>query len=463
MAVPWMHIPVTAPRLGAALLLAVLVMAALLCGRHRYRDTHLRGARIKDGRPAQRRAARLKRRHSSAVLTFAGVRIGPEEETRHFKLIGATGAGKSTAIGELLRGALSRGDRAVVADPHGSYRARFFDCRRGDVMLNPFEPGSAKWDPLGELGLPGDAEHLAASLIPMGEHAPDREWRAYARTFLTAVLRRSHEGGRDTAELWRLIAVASSAELSALLRGTAAQPFLEPENARMFGSIRSVAVSAAAALEHVSAQRARAFSVRRWAREGRGVLFLPYQAGEVAALRSLIASWVRLAVFETMAEERDHRLWFVVDELDALGAIDGLKDALARLRKFGGRCVLGMQSIAQVASTYGPGDSQTIIENCGNTLLLRCSASERGGTSQFCSRLIGEQQVQRRSISRSRGGLGGFGSGARGAQRSMQVSEQRVTEAAVLASQFEQLPDLEGYLKTASSPVWLRLRLRRVA
>ena len=33
----------------------------------------------------------------------------------------------------------------------------------------------------------------------------------------------------------------------------------------------------------------------------------------------------------------DQRLWFVVDELDALGAIDGLKDALARLRKFGGR------------------------------------------------------------------------------------------------------------------------------
>lgn len=40
----------------------------------------------------------------------------------------------------------------------------------------------------------------------------------------------------------------------------------------------------------------------------------------------------------------DHRLWFVVDELDALGQIDGLKDALARLRKFGGRCVIGFQS-----------------------------------------------------------------------------------------------------------------------
>src|SRR6185312_16880142 len=93
----------------------------------------------------------------------------------------------------------------------------------------------------------------------------------------------------------------------------------------------------------------------------------------------------------------ERRLWLVVDELDALGAIDGLKDALARLRKFGGCCVLGFQSLAQVSSTYGACDAQTIVENCSNTLILRCSASEHGGTSQFSSRLIGEREVARRT------------------------------------------------------------------
>src|SRR5437762_6067509 len=72
---------------------------------------------------------------------------------------------------------------------------------------------------------------------------------------------------------------------------------------------------------------------------------------------------MRLAIFEAMdSGQIDQRLWFVVDELDALGQIDGLKDALARLRKFGGRCVLGFQSIAQVSSTYGSGEAQTIVE-----------------------------------------------------------------------------------------------------
>src|ERR1700736_3769108 len=110
---------------------------------------------------------------------------------------------------------------------------------------------------------------------------------------------------------------------------------------------------------------------------------------------------MRLAVFEALnRSEEDSRMGVVIDELDALGDIDGLKDALARLRKFGGLCVIGFQSIAQVSSTYGAGDAQTIVENCGNTLILRCSGSDNGGTSQFASRLIGEREIVRRQTSR---------------------------------------------------------------
>jgi type IV secretory pathway TraG/TraD family ATPase VirD4 len=148
-----------------------------------------------------------------------------------------------------------------------------------------------------------------------------------------------------------------------------------------------------------------------------------------------------------------------VDELDALGAIDGLKDALARLRKFGGRCVLGFQSVAQVSGTYGHADAQTILENCGTTLILRCSASEQGGTSQFASRLIGEREVIRRQTSYGRDRDGSFL--PRGARRSTQVNEQQIVESAVLAAELEQLPDLGGYLKTASCRSWRRVTLSR--
>src|SRR5262249_44559722 len=194
-----------------------------------------------------------------------------------------------------------------------------------------------------------------------------------------------------------------------------AQPFLEEHNGRMFDSVRSVTSSAVSALEYVSRQRSALLSVRDWVRNTQGsggpqhvtdsgrVLFMPYRAGQIAALRSTVSAWMRLAIFEAMnRDEGEQRLWFVIDELDALGQIDGLKDALARLRKFGGRCVLGFQSIGQVSATYGSGEAQTIVENTGNTLILRCSGSEHGGTSQFASRLIGERAVTRVTTSRSR-------------------------------------------------------------
>ena len=90
-----------------------------------------------------------------------------------------------------------------------------------------------------------------------------------------------------------------------------------------------------------------------------------------------------------------------------------------------------------------------------NILILRCSGSEHGGTSQFASRLIGEREVIRRQTSRGHD-RDGFLT-ARGARRSTSISEQHLIETAVLPAELEQLPNLSGYLKTAASPVWLRV------
>jgi type IV secretory pathway TraG/TraD family ATPase VirD4 len=462
---------------GYTLLGVAVVMIALVAfSKARPRgsaDAHKRGAMILG--EARRRRLRV-RRHFAARsragsggggggsrdgrLTLAGVPVPWLDETKHFKMIGTTGTGKSTAIRELLGGALARGDRAVFADPDGGYRDRFYHRYRGDIVLNPFETASVKWDPFAELHDSYDIEQLAAGLIPATADASSNEWRAYARTFLTAALRHCRLGRRSVGELWRLLAMASADELRAVVADTPAMPFLDPENARMFGSIRSVTVSAVAALEYIHAQRAAPFSLRQWVRSesAAGALFIPYKAGQIAALRALIATWIRLAIFEAMnGVEHDRRLWFVVDELDALGAIDGLKDALARLRKFGGRCVLGFQSIAQVSGIYGAAEAQTIVENCGNTLILRCAGSENGGTSQFASRLIGEREVTRRQVTRGSDRDALFGAG--GARRSRNVTVQQVTETAVMASQIEQLPDLSGYLKLAASPAWRKVSL----
>jgi type IV secretory pathway TraG/TraD family ATPase VirD4 len=416
-------------------------------------SSHKRGAYLNE---TAGDAASDVRRPARSSLTLAGIAVPPQDESKHFKLIGTTGTGKSTAIRELLTGALGRGDRAVIADPDAGYLLRFYDPDRGDVILNPFDPRSRKWDLFGEIRNPYDFEQLARSLIPDGA-GEDRVWNRYAQTLLSAVMRQAHRSGiRDTQELYRLVTAAPVEELRILAEGTPAQAFVAAGNERMWGSIRSVTTAAVAALDFINAQRSELLSIRRWVKDGTGVLFLPYQADQIAALRAVISTWMRIAIVETMSlPEGDARLWFVVDELDALGQIDGLKDALARLRKFGGRCVLGFQSIAQVSGTYGRSEAETIVENCGNTLILRCSASEHGGTAQFASKLIGEREVIRQHVSQSRRPTEFWATKT--------IGEQQAMESVVLSSEIEQLPDLHGFLKFASTPGWTRVRLRHDA
>jgi type IV secretory pathway TraG/TraD family ATPase VirD4 len=443
--------PLTNAVLGTVVLAITSYLCGLAGGRDRPRLQRERGATVRDFRND---------RQQRGMLRLAGISVPPTDETKHFKLLGTTGTGKSTAIRGLLQAALARGDRAIIADPDGSYLAQGYESARGDQILNPFDPRSARWSLFGELESAYDIEQLARALIPEHSEASAREWRGYARALFTAITRQLHDAGEtDLGLLYRLLTSAPAKELRVLVAGTAAAPFLESSNARMFGAIRSVLSAAVATLDHVATQTGAPLSVRRWVREGTGVLFLPYSAGQIAALRSLISCWLRIAIFEAMSQpEGDQRLWFIVDELDALGAIDGRKDALARLRKFGGRCVLGMQSIAQVRACYGEAGARTIIENCGTTLILRCSASEAGGTAQFASQLIGEQQVRRveRTQSISRTGL--FSAGATRYQHTR--NERTQIEPAVLSAEIEQLADFEGFLKLASVPAWWRVRVR---
>jgi type IV secretory pathway TraG/TraD family ATPase VirD4 len=444
------HLPplATVPVMALCLVGAGGTAALWLTRRGTYTEALKRGTALVD-------ATRVRRLESGAGLRFGGIDLPKSDETKHFKIIGTTGTGKSTAIRELLEAALARGDRAVFADPDFGYLARFYDPGRGDVILNPFDPRSVRWDLYSELRAPYDYDQLARALIGDGTGS-DKSWRGYAQTFFAALLRQTREAGIcELGEFYRLLTSASVDELRTLLDGTPAQPFLEAGNERMFASVRTVASASTTALDYIRVQRGEGFSLRKWIEQGAGVLFLPYRADQIAALRSVISTWMRIAIFQTMSQaEADHRLWFVIDELDALGAIDGLKDALARLRKFGGRCVLGFQSIAQVSGLYGESEAQTIVENCGNTLILRCSASERGGTALFASRLIGEREIIREKQTRMRSGTLFTRRGD-----SMSSTIEQITEHAVMPSEIEQLPDFTGYLKLASRPEWLFVQL----
>ena len=76
MSAPWMEswiLPAVRRTVIEAVLAVALLVAVVLSRRSSAREAHKRGARILDGRAAQRRAARLRLMRPEPPLTIAGV------------------------------------------------------------------------------------------------------------------------------------------------------------------------------------------------------------------------------------------------------------------------------------------------------------------------------------------------------------------------------------------------------
>ena len=422
-------------------------------GASRHGVTHLRGTKMR-GTTNKLRSWVVAA--TSNRLTLAGVPLTMEDETMHVAAIGATGSGKSTALRALMAGASRRGDRQIVADPEGAALSIFYQS--GDIILNPYDARCANWDLLSEIEQDSDFAMLSASLLPHLGHSDHDQWISYAQQFLASAM-----------ESWVVNAMGSSSDfvlalnqanreqLKALCDGTPAARYFEEGGERMLASILGTITPAVASLRSFGLQSGPGFSIRRWVREGDGSLWMPYAANQVAGLRGLISCWMNLAIVETLslAPSTERRIWFHVDKLDALGRIEGLKDAQARLRKFGGRVAIGFQSFAQVKQIYGEG-AHTIIENCGNLLILRCGLSQGGGTAELASDLVGNREVERDDVSRSR-------TRGRFTSRSMSTQTKRALEDVALASEIMQLRNREGFVKRATAPDWWRVRFSYVA
>ena len=408
---------------------AAVVVGVAVALRRRRRDSVQRGARF--GRPARR---------ERGAIQIGEVPIPRGIEPQHLLLTGSTGTGKSLALQALAETIRDRvEDRAVVVDPGGELLARFWRC--GDTILNPLDARSVAWSPLAEMRGTADADRLAKSLLPDTDGQDAQQWQLYAQGLTAAVLQRLMErhGTATNADLVHFLTVARSEDLEALVRGLPAQTLFDSGAVKMLGSVRAIIGAYCAPYRLLPPDAgADAWSLRRWVEGGSGWLWIPVRADLATALRPLIAAWIGEAVSAALAlpPDRDRRLWLLLDELAALGRVQSLADALTQGRKFGLCAVAGLQTVAQLREAYGLPGAQTLLSCFSSQLILRASDPE---TADWCSRLLGDQQLSRR-VKNEGSGAGGSHSG-----ESEQISIERV----VLASEIAGLRDRRGFLKLA--------------
>ena len=383
-------------------------------------------------------------------ITIGGVPVPSNIEPSHFLFTGATGSGKTVMFAKLLASVRERRDyRAVIVDPSGEMMSRFY--RDGDSVLNPLDARSVSWSPFSEMAAAHDADRLAKSMIPDVPGAGDsQQWQLYSQALVGAVLERLMQAGRATnADLLQVLTIDKSEDIEELVAGLPASTLFDTGAAKMLSSVRGIIGSYLPAYRFLQPTAdAFSFSVRRWVEDGTGWLWMPVRADMMASMRGLVSAWVGEAISAVLSLSPDptRRLWLVLDELAALGRVQSLSVALTQGRKFGLACVAGLQTVAQLKEHYGQYGSQVLLSCFSSQLILRVPDPD---TARWCSESIGQRHVIRKVSSESQSSGGGGKS----------ESDQHAIEAAVLPSEIQNLPKLNGYLRLADAASILRVRL----
>ncbi len=432
---------------ASTLLLGVLGVAWL-----RRRGEALSDRRIVRGRRLisdDALASDLRREGVASELEIGKVPLIKGKEAYNILLLGAQGTGKTSVTEDLLTGIEARGEPAVVYDYGPGLLPRFFNARRGDIILNPLDQRSAVWSPWSEINSAADCATVAASFIPQDDRYQPF-WGEAGRLLFAEVLDRLREDPeRSVTKLLHVLLRMTQEEMRVILAGTNAAKLYQEGGERTGTNVEihdSIYVKALGLLQ-ANAGSASDFSIQDYVQaldrpapeHGRPWLWLPTDPKGSTVLKPLLSCWVDAvaSALLSLPERPDRRLWFVMDELATLQALPSLPAFLQNCRKRGGVALITLQTPAQPRAIYQEGDAQTILNGCQNQAIFRTPDPEG---SAWASRSIGEAEIEelRESTRLSSHGRRGH---------EVHLSVDRRVSPVVLPSEIATIPDCRCYVK----------------
>lgn len=430
-------------------------------GQEQSEDNHIRGFQLAEPKQV---TAELKKKKKLSPFALDGHRLFVSQfEVKHLLIDGTTGAGKSVAIRKLLRWIRERGDKAIIYDKGCDFVSKFYDPHK-DVILNPFDERCAAWDIWSDAKDAPDFESLAAALIPQhGEGDPF--WVDSARTIFSATAYQMMLDDKLECSIENLLHIILTSELSTLgehLKGTEASSLVSKSIEKTAISIKSVLATYIKSLRYLhgldekdpQGNRKRApFSITDWVQDEsqQGFLFLSSNARQHTALRPLISMWLAIAsnAILGMEPDEDRRIWVIIDEMPTLHKLPELTHIISEVRKFGGCYLLGLQSYAQLETTYGRNAARVIFDLLNTRFFFRAPSK---AMATVASDDLGEQEID---ISREN-----ISYGANALRDGVSLGHQNKTRPVVSPAEIQGLDDLECYLRTPNSMLITKLQLK---
>lgn len=361
------------------------------------------------------------------------LRMRKEDARKHVLVTGDTGVGKSTFLRQLMNYAQSCGDVCVVLDSKLEFIPEFYDAKRGDKILSPKDERCVYWDLGGEVTDEADAIAATRSMYPAEPGNAQGKWFDDQACAIAAWLLAYSTPRPSCAEFgyW----LSHPEIIMEKVRGTEHEHTLDKnaanQRAGILGTMNKVGRALRMMPPPVDAGRREIFTIKQWAKERNGWLFLPNTADTRDALRPVQSGWADMALMRVMADkEQRKRVWFFFDELDSIGKLEKLAEGMGMMRSTGNPMVLGMQNPVQLEDRYGK-TAKTIFSQAFTKVILAVSEGE---SAKHLETLIGEEERRYWRESRT----------DKRDQITISGPEDK-RKPLVLASEIQGLPDLHGY------------------
>ena len=402
----------------------------------------------------------LKNQNIASPFTIGDVNLRLNSETQHMMVCGTTGTGKSTCFYHLFPQIRAQGQRAVIVDTTGEFVSRFYRPGK-DILINPFDERSVRWDPWIDCRFPYHYDELASAFIP--QTGQDSFWASSARTVFSESLQHlSRHNTKSIDALLHLLLETSLKELFVALRNTSAASLIDPAGDRTAMSIRSHLTPYLKNLRYLSSDKVGsrpppAFSVRDWVQNEANTkktekepangspeesdqqwLFIASTPDQRETLKPLMTGLMSSAINSLLSSEphQARRLWFIIDELACLNKQEALPKALAEIRKYGGCLAVGIQNIPQLQGQYGHAETKSLTSLFNTKVIFRNGDPE---TAKHMSQMLGEQEVKE--------SMENISYGAHQMRDGVSLNEQKRLKPVVSANDIMILDDLEAYLK----------------
>lgn len=358
------------------------------------------------------------------------LRIPARAESQHIQIIGDSGAGKTTIIFQVLRQIQGRGDAAIVYDPACEFVQRFYDLKRGDIILNPLDIRCPYWGPSEELRRKSEAKSIAESLF---QPTQDRKGEFFIET-PQKIFAHLLTYGPSPADLVQWMSDAE--EIDRRVMGTEmAYMIAKGAQEQRNGVLASLGLVADSLRMLPTRSEARTvWTATDWAEERTGWIFITSQPAQRAALRPLHSLWIDLLVMRLLNQPKPEqkRVWFVLDELASLQRLPQLHTAITEGRKGKNPLVLGFQGKAQLEYLYGH-LAEVMLSQPATNIWLKTKEPKAG---QWVSEFIGKVEIERMRETHFDGSRSG---------RNFALDRQE--EPLVMESEISGLEDLHAFLK----------------